>query len=509
MSSGPPSNGLSHHSLAVSLESRFGLRNLQDEWKRRQTGFEVDILVGPICRTDLCEITTGSLPWNILDAHSVQLNTKVLVQVEDVINIASADPRSADMPRNLQMTLTDGRTEFVGVELESLGSRISLRTVPGTKLVLLPTALVRRGRVLLTAKDFTFLGAPSANVWGPSYDKKIADTLVAAGLPNPKASTFDSITGTSGDNATRAARGGLPDMGGIADAIPSSDEFNDDDEEFWTAAAAAADRTVAELSAVRSPETQPRQTNPPNGENGSRSVVTAVVSANVETSNSETRGSPFVASPSDMPLDEPHPEDDIMIVDSPGKVAGPTKSHKTFIPDTDEDTREPIDIPEMPVFESDPAFDDAPQAVNQASIVIDSSSDEEVVNILNPKALPLSRLEEMEETRVEGADMTWHRAYSVKLSRKHNIQVDKGNVVISIAVDDGTGVKLLPLRPECAQRITGISSDRDLFQGNFEERCMAIRKSTRALCGFVKVEHDDDGSFVADVVNRTPLGMVS
>ena len=123
------------------------------------------------------------------------------------------------------MALHDGKQSFVGVELDPLPwSNI----VPGSKVVLLPGCLIRRGRMLLTPSKVRFLGSPRESIWGTAHSKLVDDALVKAGLPKRTQSTFDSIV----------------DMGGIADL---DQEEEDGEEGFWREVADVADRMEVQL----------------------------------------------------------------------------------------------------------------------------------------------------------------------------------------------------------------------------------------------------------------------
>ena len=94
--------------LRRELDRQYGLRNMHSQWFRRQTTFTADDLRPIICRTDLCIMSSGTLPWDVSRAHAVTLGVTTLLQVDDVINIASADPRAlASNPRVFQATLND------------------------------------------------------------------------------------------------------------------------------------------------------------------------------------------------------------------------------------------------------------------------------------------------------------------------------------------------------------------------------------------------------------------
>lgn len=215
--------------LSTELEQRFGLRNTRPDWIRRQIAFSADELRGAICGTDLGVVTLGTSPWSVNDAHGVKLGTRMLVQIDDIINIANSNPRAVNCPVVMQMTLNDGCNEFVGVELEPWPNRILLSTAPGTKIVLEPSVRVMRGRVLLRECDFFVLGSPPNNIWGASYGNAVTKARLEAGLPDDEsASSLGRVL--HGQHAQdialtirNAYSNSLPtsilpqDMGGIAD----------------------------------------------------------------------------------------------------------------------------------------------------------------------------------------------------------------------------------------------------------------------------------------------------
>lgn len=217
--------------LCTRLALLYGLRNIRQEWIRRQTSFTAEELRSVICRTDLCVMSYGTLPWDVSRAHATTLGVTTLLQVDDVINIACADPRQlTSNPRVFQATLTDGEHDFVGIELETPPSPkfAQVAAIPGAKLKVHPTARVRRGRLLLRPSDYTVLGLPTANIWGDLYNHEIAETRQAAGLPdhaaNAQASLGRVVDSDDPRNATLVWTGesndpnALPlNIGGIAD----------------------------------------------------------------------------------------------------------------------------------------------------------------------------------------------------------------------------------------------------------------------------------------------------
>lgn len=215
--------------LPSELERRFGLRHVRVDWMRRQMAFSADELQVAICGADLGTITQGTSPWNVHDAHAICLGTRMLVQIEDIINIANTNSRAVERPTVMQMTLNDGYNEFVGVELEPWPNRVSLSTLPGTKIVLEPSARVMRGRMLLRERDFFVLGSAPNNIWGQSYDSAVAEVQRDAGIPDTEtnSSLARVLHGRHAQDIVQTIRSShastfqtnflLQNMGGIAD----------------------------------------------------------------------------------------------------------------------------------------------------------------------------------------------------------------------------------------------------------------------------------------------------
>lgn len=485
--------------LKEALEEKFGLRNVRSEWIRRQTALSADIVAGPICRADICEITEGTLPWNVPEAHSVQLNTKALVQIEDVINIASADPRSKVSPMVLQLTLTDGCTDFVAVELEPL-QRISMLTVPGTKMVLHPTALVRRGRVFLTAKDFTFLGPPSSNIWGNAYDEKIASALSEAGLPNSKASTFDSITRNAAQNG--AAVRVFPDLGGISDAanLPRNDNDDDDDEDnFWAQVAQLADRS--EVNTVPRRET-PHQRN--DSRTADRAGQATVSPGPLPTNSLPRFGAPRNSSPS-MPADT--------------AFIANERLEPIIVDDASDDDPAVMDIPEMPFFDSDAAAldDDFETTTIRTNTISNKDISTEVDDFKVPD-MPLSRLEDLPRARDARVQNTVYRAFVTKPVAKRKPVQHEGGLLISVPFDDGTAIENLIMDDNVVKRLTGADfrckePSQAITSGSEDSRgatkgSRQLHKYARGITGFIQVHHDTQ-SPIAGVSSEPPGGYVS
>lgn len=505
------------NTFQAALEQQFGLRNIRPEWFRRQTELSVAEVVGPICRSDLCQITTGTLPWNLSDAHSVQLGTKALVQIDDVINIANSDPRSTDAPRVLQLTLTDGCLDFVAVELEPL-RRLSMTTVAGTKIVLHPTALVRRGRVFLTGKDFTFLGfpasSPSSNiVWGETHVQKIDAALREAGLPNPKASTFDTITRDNGQL--------LPDMGGIADAarIAEHDHEQEYDDDFWAQAVAVADSNDAAAGMSARLALSDGDGNAVVGESGPAMILTR----NDGQTTLLRRDAPIRVESTQPPR---HTQ---VAPSAPSVAASGRDKIERAVSGEIEPTPQAIGIPDIPFLESDSLasesdsdFESSAKGVKVEDVQpLDEEMDDYVVTI--PKR-PFCRLEDVEEIKERDRRLVVCRAYVPKLRRKPKAMHYNGGFIVSVTFDDGSRLCKLGIRNTFFGNLTNVieegvigSSDggnsiesgaSNPFLNSPVTYAETILKYSRAMYGFIQIECVDDTAIVTNVSQKPPEGLV-
>ena len=456
----------SSEGLVRELEVKFGLRNIKDLWIRRVNSLSSDVLVGPICRTDLHEVTSGTAPWNIFQAHAVQLQTKMLVQIEDIINISNADPRNPDFPRTLQLSLSDGAMDFVGVEVEPLGSSISMKTIPGTKIILLPSVWIRRGRVMLTAKDFKFLGPPLTNIWGDSYEQRIATSLTQAGLQNSRMSTFDSLTAGNGTaSITQNGVGGamipMIDMGGIADAVPDADNENDDDDDFWIHAADMVDRTVNFTNNVQEPQPEPPILIPSNDD---EHLVPSVVNDEEEDQHNQII-------------------DVITLDDTPQR---PPRRRRTIVEESDDENDSEVEVPNMPMCDSD---------------TNDNSSDVSLY--------PMVRLESLKSSNVRSTGQhSLCRVYSLRANK--NIKPPNHEHLHSGVVaylDDGTDLITMNIKPEFLAEIV---TTRDQRQGTLNENVhkrTSFRQMIRGICGMVEIEHND-GAIAVTGFMQDPSKMV-
>eukprot|EP00172_Hildenbrandia_rubra_P004535 Plantae.Rhodophyta-Hildenbrandia_rubra.ctg9340.p1 GENE.Plantae.Rhodophyta-Hildenbrandia_rubra.ctg9340~~Plantae.Rhodophyta-Hildenbrandia_rubra.ctg9340.p1 ORF type:complete len:682 (+),score=137.00 Plantae.Rhodophyta-Hildenbrandia_rubra.ctg9340:610-2655(+) len=227
------------------LETRLGVRNLHPSWLRRHHNDNIEYAVGTILRGDLREISRGSFDWDISRSHRTELTKKTLVQVEDVINAGTDNPRSdSGLMRTLLLTITDGRQEVCAIEWVNFGRVLGVNIVPGVKMCLDKGSVVARGRVLLEPRFVKLLGGTPRNIWGEHYEKKVSEALELANFKDPNRSTFDSLVprdqrggGNGGKNGGNGG-GGLTGLGGIADI-----EEENEDEEFWAEVIAAEAQT--------------------------------------------------------------------------------------------------------------------------------------------------------------------------------------------------------------------------------------------------------------------------
>jgi RecQ mediated genome instability protein len=218
------------NSWEQELASRYGLRNLSPAFVRQNNQRTPLHLESTIELQDICDICSGTLPFEIGKAHAISLSVPVLVQVEDVINMCSEDdPRKTSGPSTLLMRLTDGRQSFAAIELLPLGGVVTVKTVPGQKYVLLKGALIRRGRFMLSPETIKRVGRPSGNVWGNLYASKISEALLAAGIKPADAVSFDALAPAA---EVAPIVGPITGLGGIADITPN-DADDLEEEAFW------------------------------------------------------------------------------------------------------------------------------------------------------------------------------------------------------------------------------------------------------------------------------------
>jgi len=99
------------------------------------------------------------LPDGVNSGRVSQLATPMILQVRNV-EIISAPQRNIESnvsPRMLKVGLTDGKSTCYGIEFSSLGS-ISMKTPPGTKILLTNSIKLCNGFLLLEPKNFRVLG---------------------------------------------------------------------------------------------------------------------------------------------------------------------------------------------------------------------------------------------------------------------------------------------------------------------------------------------------------------
>lgn len=220
---------MSDEQFTRQLDQSYGLRNLKSEWMSAQRTSGQSVLVRSIRNSEIREISNGSLPWTIQGAHRVRLGTKVLVQIDNITNVGAQDPK-APSPRLLQFGFSDGATSFIGIELDTTKSSFSPNTTPGTKLTLLPTALLRRGRVLLTYEDYALIGAPQGRARASVTGQVTQTPPRHTGTGQSTGRSWDGVSVDCNMNPTES---NIINVGGIAEITEESDDGGDEDE-LWT-----------------------------------------------------------------------------------------------------------------------------------------------------------------------------------------------------------------------------------------------------------------------------------
>lgn len=291
--------------MSASLQSSYGL------YHAIPTTFPSDVLAFLI-RSPISALSSGTLPCQVVDQHSICLSQPALVQIDDVISISHADPRESGGVR--QFSLCDGKQIFAAVELAPLPWT---NVMSGAKAVLQPGCILRRGRLLLTPQTVRFLGSPRESVWGPDHQKLEDESLAKAGLPKRGQSTFDSIV----------------DMGGIADL--EQDE-EDGDEGFWREVVSVADRAVSQRPESRSNPQENVQLPPTHRGSAGTTGQSLVRRSNTAQADRSHRSNLSMAG---RPTNGPTP----MSIANPPLVQNPATL-----------TDAPLEIPDMPMLESDP-----------------------------------------------------------------------------------------------------------------------------------------------------------
>jgi len=108
---------------------------------------------------DLFKFGIPCLPDGVNSGRVSQLSTPVVLQVRN-IEIISAPQRNIESnvsPRMLKVSLTDGKSTCYGIEFSSLNG-ISMKTPPGTKILLINSIKLCNGFLLLEPKNFKVLG---------------------------------------------------------------------------------------------------------------------------------------------------------------------------------------------------------------------------------------------------------------------------------------------------------------------------------------------------------------
>ncbi|GAB0493214.1 hypothetical protein MMPV_004489 [Pyropia vietnamensis] len=249
--------------LRAALGARIGAWGIREDLLADLLRGGVPAAVEAVLAADLTDVCpSGSLPWDVSRAHRLTTPRDVLLQVEDVVNVASDAPRQAGVtPCTLKVLLTDGQQHLVGVEHSPLGGILGLAATPGSKVLLRAGARLHRGVVLLTPSVLRFLHAATTNVWGEVYDAEVERAMAASPFVPPHLRRFEGGGGAGasangGGIAGRTTRlpgqggatGPLRGLGGISD-LPVEAE-DDDDDAVGLEALAQYEASVAAAAAV-------------------------------------------------------------------------------------------------------------------------------------------------------------------------------------------------------------------------------------------------------------------
>ncbi|XP_041358609.1 tudor domain-containing protein 3-like [Gigantopelta aegis] len=134
--------------------SEEGLQQCSEHGKR-----PTDQILKNAFDTDLKEIGEKWLPEELSRGRLDYLQGPAVLQVQKLRNIAAPkeNEHSQTAPRLLKLTLTDGHMTCIGIETENL-KNIGLNTAPGSKILLDGTVDVENSFLLLSNKNFKFLG---------------------------------------------------------------------------------------------------------------------------------------------------------------------------------------------------------------------------------------------------------------------------------------------------------------------------------------------------------------
>eukprot|EP00871_Galdieria_phlegrea_P000892 jgi/Galph1/1803/GphlegSOOS_G494.1 len=206
------------------LEDR-GLRNVKEELLTEIVNKQfchisgedsvVEAVFQYLLNQDIAEVVKcGTFPYSLSHVSSGIVPGKYLVQLEDIIDIASEEPRRRKPNATLKCTLFDGEQEVYGLELTDLKQCLSVETPAGSKLVLMDP-IVHRGIILLTPETCLFLGGNVLSVQ-QERDRRIGEIMQKS-----KYSGRESFLNAKHDDT-------VPVGQGIADVLNVDDDEEED-----------------------------------------------------------------------------------------------------------------------------------------------------------------------------------------------------------------------------------------------------------------------------------------
>lgn len=164
---------------------------------------------------DLRDVEIPSLPPNLKDHKKLIFNGNYCLQVMSVVDLSKPkhwqlskirhanvltssldyDKELTNSKRMLQLTLTDGVQEVHAIEYEFIPS-LNLNLTPGTKIRLTGPITVRRGNIVLEAKNIKILGGEVEEILVSNAAENVLSR--ALGLPeNPNPISINVETGNT------------------------------------------------------------------------------------------------------------------------------------------------------------------------------------------------------------------------------------------------------------------------------------------------------------------------
>uniref|UniRef100_A0A7S3GIK4 RecQ-mediated genome instability protein 1 n=1 Tax=Palpitomonas bilix TaxID=652834 RepID=A0A7S3GIK4_9EUKA len=138
------------------------------EWAAGAAGFVGSKENRENIESALFELAKKENLWRIASDMPVDVSRKcaVFLQIDEVVNIGSAADRrlTDDKSRVLKLGMTNGRSSFIGVEVETLFD-LSVNSYPGTKAILLCPVPVKHGLLLLSPSNFKIVGGRVSELW--------------------------------------------------------------------------------------------------------------------------------------------------------------------------------------------------------------------------------------------------------------------------------------------------------------------------------------------------------